>query len=323
RRRSAVRGHPSGVPRQRHGRPRSGAARRRGSRLRGLPRGRDLRAVLPPALGEVRGAAAFRPGSEHPHLGGRGVDGARSGEPARLRPRVQRRRAQPTAGARSVRTALHLRLHAPGVDGDLRRRGHPVAVRLLGNPLDHASAGPVGRAHRGPGTGGGRAAPRGPEPRHRLRCRRAADPRRGAAAVRLLGRGGSQALPVPGGRLLGAGLVGTGIVFAAELTITWFKLTGASPLDSVTGLLSLARLALLIALAVVLVQIRRRGARSLLLPAVLLIAWVAIGAAMTRIPPPQYFVPTSISQVFMGFDVPDAPTFSTLVGTMRLNLFFA
>ena len=57
--------------------------------------------------------------------------------------------------------------------------------------------------------------------------------------------------------------------------------TGTSPLDSVTGLLSLARLALLIALAVVLVQIRRRGLRSLLLPAVLLIAWVAIGAAMT------------------------------------------
>ena len=144
-----------------------------------------------------------------------------------------------------------------------------------------------------------------------------------AAAVQLIRHGGSQALPVPEGRLLGAGLVGTGIVFAAELTITWFKLTGTSPLDSVTGLLSLARLALLIALAVVLVQIRRRGARSLLLPAVLLIAWVAIGAAMTRIPPPQYFVPTSISQVFMGFDVPDAPTFSTLVGTMRLNLFFA
>src|SRR5699024_5034610 len=125
------------------------------------------------------------------------------------------------------------------------------------NPLDHASAGPVGRAHRGPGTGGGRAAPRGPEPRHRLRCRRAADPRRrSAAGAAPRGRGGaadpargSQALPVPEGRLLGAGLVGTGIVFAAELTITWFKLTGTSPLDSVTGLLSLARLALLIALA--------------------------------------------------------------------------
>src|SRR5699024_11667120 len=99
--------------------------------------------------------------------------------------------------------------------------------------------------------------------------------------------GGAEALAVQEGRMLGAGLVGTGMVFAAELTINWFKLTGTSPLDSVTGLLSLARLALLIALAVVLVQIRRRGARSLLLPAVLLIAWVAIGAAMTRSPPPQ------------------------------------
>jgi len=44
--------------------------------------------------------------------------------------------------------------------------------------------------------------------------------------------------------------------------------------------------------------------------------------AMTRQPPPQYFVPTSIEQVFMGFEVPDAPTLGVLFGQWRPNLLF-
>src|SRR5699024_10810380 len=68
---------------------------------------------------------------------------------------------------------------------------------------------------------------------------------------------------------------------------------------------------------------RRRRLRSLLLPAVLLIAWVASGAAMTRIPPPPYFVPASNSQVCMGLDVPDAPTLAATAGTTRLDLVFS
>ena len=141
------------------------------------------------------------------------------------------------------------------------------------------------------------------------------------AAVRLIRSGERGSLDE--GLVLRVGLVGAVAVLAAELVVTWFKLAGSDPWASVTGVLTLVRLALLAALVVSLVVMRRRGSHRMAVPALLITVWVAIGAAMTRIPPPQYFVPTSIPEVFMGFEVPDAPTFATLMSTGRLNLLFA
>ena len=144
-----------------------------------------------------------------------------------------------------------------------------------------------------------------------------------AAPGQLLTAGPSARRGLDGSRILATGLVGTGIVLLMELVVTWFKLAGSSPLESVTGMLAMARLALLVALGVALLMVRRGALRGLWLPALLVVVWISIGATMSRIPPPQYFVPTSIPEVFMGFEVPEPPTMQALVGMWRLNLLFA
>jgi cytochrome c oxidase assembly factor CtaG len=105
-----------------------------------------------------------------------------------------------------------------------------------------------------------------------------------------------------------------------EIVLTWFKLAGQSPLESVTGVLALVRIAILVAVAFLVMGRRARPRPGFV--AFLVLAWLGIGAAMTRIPPPHYFVPTSISQVFMGYEVPRPPTAATLMGDWRLNLLF-
>lgn len=143
------------------------------------------------------------------------------------------------------------------------------------------------------------------------------------AAMQLVHRGEVGRVPVLPRQVIRVGLVGSGTVLASELVVTWFKLAGSNPFDTTTGRLAITRLALLVALLVTLAIMQRRSMSSMVLPALLITAWVAVGAAMTRIPPPQYFVPTSIPQVTMGYDVPDGPTLSTLMSTGRLNLLFA
>jgi putative copper resistance protein D len=126
--------------------------------------------------------------------------------------------------------------------------------------------------------------------------------------------------------------VGLPVVVVTDLVVATFKLSGTGLLASGTGWQILGRwfvLAVLIALAVVAAGGWRRGrlsdrriARLLTAATIGMAAWVGIGVAMTRIPPPQYFVPTSISQVFMGFEVPAAPTFGVLFTAWRPNLLF-
>jgi putative copper resistance protein D len=43
---------------------------------------------------------------------------------------------------------------------------------------------------------------------------------------------------------------------------------------------------------------------------------------LSRIPPPQYFLPTSVNQTFFGYDLPKAPTFAVLATDWRANLLF-
>ena len=84
----------------------------------------------------------------------------------------------------------------------------------------------------------------------------------------------------------------------------------------------------LIAAVVWLAVARRRDTLPTSAPSALALAllavgsWIALSVAMTREPPPQYFVPTSVQEVFLGFDVTAAPTWAVVTTHWRLNLLF-
>lgn len=111
------------------------------------------------------------------------------------------------------------------------------------------------------------------------------------------------------------------VTFVAELVLLWFKLAGSGVTASATGWLELVRLAGLVVVAGGL-AIKARVRLSVALLASGAGVFVACGVAMTRIPPPQFFVRTSISQIFFGYDVAKAPSFVVLVGQWRPNLLF-
>ncbi|SJM63645.1 cytochrome c oxidase assembly protein [Gulosibacter sp. 10] len=133
-------------------------------------------------------------------------------------------------------------------------------------------------------------------------------------------------------RIFTIAVVALPALILSEPVIAWFKLSGTSATESLTGWFIIARcalLAVLLVLALIALRLWRRAELqaqhiNALLPSALVViaGWVGVGAAMTRQPPPQYFVPTSISQVFMGFEVHDPPTFDVLFGQWRPNLLF-
>jgi putative copper resistance protein D len=122
---------------------------------------------------------------------------------------------------------------------------------------------------------------------------------------------------------------------ASEVVVALFELAGSPFLGSPTAWLFLARFALLAVLAPVVLRglaaSRREGdlgalrrtssalVRVALLPAALLLA---VGLVMSRIPPPQYFVPTSIAQNFFGYGISARPTLAVLAFDWRPNLLF-
>jgi putative copper resistance protein D len=121
------------------------------------------------------------------------------------------------------------------------------------------------------------------------------------------------------------------VMVVAELVILWFKLAGTSLTGSATGWLELVRLAALVVVGAGLLIAWGPGGRAAAGSGVRVGLGVAVGGvgvflsagiAMTRIPPPQFFVPTSISQIFFGFDLPDRPSFGALAGQWRPNLLF-
>lgn len=142
-------------------------------------------------------------------------------------------------------------------------------------------------------------------------------------------------------------VVAAPVAMAYQVVVLVFFSAG-DPLGSgATGVLGLVRLAALAAATVVGVRLRRlvraedagdgsrvattgddlarRPGVAPLLAAGTAAAGVFLGAgvAMTRVPPPQYFVPTSIQQVFLGYDVPRAPDAAVLAGDWRVNLLLA
>ncbi|MGO2141177.1 MAG: cytochrome c oxidase assembly protein [Leucobacter sp.] len=122
------------------------------------------------------------------------------------------------------------------------------------------------------------------------------------------------------------------VVVGADLLLAWFKLAGTGFLDSVTGWQIITRwifLAIICGLTMYSWSIWRRRrinekrlVRVLGGMAIAIAGWVGVTAAMTRFPPPHYFVPTSISQVFLGFEVNEAPTPLVLFTHWRPNILF-
>jgi cytochrome c oxidase assembly factor CtaG len=132
------------------------------------------------------------------------------------------------------------------------------------------------------------------------------------------------------GRLVSACWV---LVVASDVVVALVETEGTSFVTTSTGQLFGVRFAVLAALGGLGLTWWRRGprrglpvppaARGLLAAATVLIA-VYLGAevAMTRIPSPQYFVPTSIAQNFLGYDVTAPPTLAALALHWRANLLF-
>lgn len=122
------------------------------------------------------------------------------------------------------------------------------------------------------------------------------------------------------------------VIVGADVLLAWFKLAGTGLLDSVTGWQIITRwifLALICGMAVYAWSIWRRRridekqiSRLLGCLAVAIAGWVGITASMTRFPPPHYFVPTTISQVFLGFEVAEEPTPLVLFTHWRPNILF-
>lgn len=118
------------------------------------------------------------------------------------------------------------------------------------------------------------------------------------------------------------------VMAATDGILAAFKLAG--PLEgNLTVALVIARAAVLLATgAAVLVFLRRRRtdarvARWLAAVSLLGAAYLALTVAMTRFPPPQYFVVTNISQIFFGYDISQAPpTWATLALQWRPNILF-
>lgn len=121
----------------------------------------------------------------------------------------------------------------------------------------------------------------------------------------------------------------------SEIVLALFELGGSPLLGSPTAWLFVARFVLLAVLGPVvlrglvaaqrerdLASLRRTSSalvRIALLPAALL---VAVALVMSRIPPPQYFLPTSVAQNFFGYDIAARPTFAVLALDWRPNLLF-
>lgn len=125
-------------------------------------------------------------------------------------------------------------------------------------------------------------------------------------------------------------LVGIPLIVVTDVLLTWFKLAGSGLLGSETGWQIFARWICLVLLVVALLgwraaQRANPTQAAILPPAIATLAisgWIGITAAMTRIPPPHYFQPTTISQVFLGFNVDEPPSMLVWFTHWRPNLLF-
>ena len=138
-------------------------------------------------------------------------------------------------------------------------------------------------------------------------------------------------------RYLHASTVCAAIALCSLAVVAAFETAGTPLLSTPTGVMLAAQLILLVLFSIALLAARvryRRGGLALAAvhPAVghataaatvLAIGlYLGLSVAMSRVPPPVFFVPTSISDLFFGYNIPSAPTLNTLVFDWRINLLF-
>lgn len=134
-------------------------------------------------------------------------------------------------------------------------------------------------------------------------------------------------------RYRAAAAVCWGVVTATQLVTFFFEMGGTSPFASVTGWLFFTQFAILIALALVgLPALRHRAdpdsprlltrAPVLLTTLALMSAYVAVDVIRSRIPPPVYFVRTSIEQLYFGYNVDRWPSALVLAFDWRPSILF-
>jgi putative copper resistance protein D len=155
----------------------------------------------------------------------------------------------------------------------------------------------------------------------------------GSVMVAALRSGAGQALPPAEARRFRASLTGfVAVALAADVVVGLFETWPFPPAPTATAWLFALRLLLLgVAVAWIVVprlpgarrsRARARGPRLLGPVLILLAAGSAARLAMSRIPPPQYFVPSTIRQNFLGYDVDVAPAALRLLVDWRVNLLF-
>lgn len=143
-----------------------------------------------------------------------------------------------------------------------------------------------------------------------LALRTATDSPTPALAVRRFAFTGAAALP---------------LLALSALVLLHFRMAGLAPLSNPTGRWSLIAIASLAVAVTAVIVLARRAARPSVPLAVIALAGAVTAAchgAMGRIPPPQYFVPTELIEVFLGYTLPDAPDLGTLLTAWRPNLLF-
>ena len=159
----------------------------------------------------------------------------------------------------------------------------------------------------------------------------------GACAVVALRSARRHAVPATTRRRLGTlVVVGGAVALAGEVVVLVFE-SAWHPLDSGwTGIFSAVRLAALALAVGIGIRLRRsagadaaatsqgwakgRGPLWVLLAASATV--VAARTAETRLPPPKYFVPSSIQENFLGYGVPSNPTLLVWLTQWRINLLF-
>lgn len=112
------------------------------------------------------------------------------------------------------------------------------------------------------------------------------------------------------------------ISIVTDALICWFEMAGHTPWSVRTGQLLIGKnVCVLLIVAVAMGVIRHRLAAYL--APVAAIGAIACTAISFRIPPPHYFLPTTIADNFFGFSVSATPTFLRLLTAWRLNILFA
>lgn len=122
------------------------------------------------------------------------------------------------------------------------------------------------------------------------------------------------------------------VIAASEVVLAWFKLAGTGPGSSATGAQVLARCGVLALMGAGLLALRRAAragrlreshlASAATVATMLVALWCGVTVAMTRIPPPHYFIETSIQQVYFGFEALAPPGLRTLLTHWRPNILF-